>query len=84
MRRVEKGDLRGLIKRLEGVKVLKIHTDHLSEWRNFINKSIDLIRRCTIYNFFEREQFKDLKRLILRLSKATKELDDFIFDDLPR
>lgn len=73
-----------MIKKLEGVQVLKIHTDVLKDMKKFILKSLDLIHNCTIYSFFEREHFKELRRLIFRLNKATNQVDDFIFEALPK
>lgn len=40
------------------------------------------MERCSIYTFFQREEFQDLKRLIYRLDKAANDIDDFFSDTL--
>jgi hypothetical protein len=71
-----------LIKRLEEVHVLSIYSNVLVELKEFIKKSWHLVHRCSIYNFFEREEFKFLRRLIFRLNRGTNAIDDFVSDSI--
>lgn len=82
VKRVGSADLSEIKKQLEEVQVLSIHADILDEMKEFVKEAWKVVERCSIYTFFQREEFQDLKRLIYRLDKGANEVDDFFSDTL--
>lgn len=62
--------------------MLSIHADILDEMKEFVKEAWKVVERCSIYTFFQREEFQDLKRLIYRLDKGANEVDDYFSDTL--
>lgn len=82
VKRVSSADLSDIKKQLEEVQVLSIHAEILDEMKEFVKEAWKVVERCSIYTFFQREEFKDLKRLIYRLDKGANDVDDFFSDTL--
>jgi ariadne-1 len=77
-KRITNTSLEGLVKKLDGIQVLSIHSDLLKEMREFIKKAWGLVYRSSICNFFDGEKTTVLKRVVFRINKLSNEMDDFL------